>query len=510
MSIDQGGAGHSRRGGVLREAYELPGFSRMDPVDGQWLDPAFSAVYETLVVWTPEHGVEPALASSLSADGEGLSWTLKLPGERHFHSGAACDADAVVRVLNAVRDPVDGVNAELWAPVRAIAAVDATTVRIDLHHPYANLPNALRSYHSAILNPASRREFGKAYGEGIVDATGPFRLTRWESSVVEAQRWDAYPGSNAAGAYRNHGVAHLDAVRWHSIPEGNARVEALERGDVDCVRALPTSLIDRVADHPDLVVGTAEEAAGYYLAVNFERTDLHFDDLRVRRALSHAIDRRELVKRVFDGHAAPGYGPAGPGYVFYEPAVERTNGFDPALSGRLLDEAGLPADADGSRIGCEAMAPDWPEMRLCTSTIAGMLRQVGVELRFSYVDPARFFYDLGSHPAAFVSRWLWPDQLDAITVFTASSARPAPNWQLATVPELDRAYDTFNRAADVDEMHRAAARAQLLVAEQLPLIPLLTPHAVWAHHKRVRGWQPQGPNLYHAYHDVWIDHELHG
>jgi ABC-type transport system substrate-binding protein len=89
------------------------------------------------------------------------------------------------------------------------------------------------------------------------------------------------------------------------------------RGDLDCACALPTSLIERVEANADLVVGTAEEAAGYYLAVNFERHDLGFGDLRVRRALSHAIDRQTRVDRVFDGHAAPGYGPAGPACVLY-------------------------------------------------------------------------------------------------------------------------------------------------------------------------------------------------
>ena len=63
----------------MREAYELEGFSRMDPVDGQWLDPAFSAVYETLVVGTSRGDIEPALASSLTVDDDALGWTLTPP-----------------------------------------------------------------------------------------------------------------------------------------------------------------------------------------------------------------------------------------------------------------------------------------------------------------------------------------------------------------------------------------------------------------------------------------------
>ncbi len=497
------GEGEARAAGVLREAYELQGFSRMDPIDGQWLDPAFSAVYETLLVGAGDGKVEPALASSLEADADHLGWTLTLPPSITFHSGTPCDAAAVALVLDAARDPSQGVNASMWGPVKGVEVIDSTTLHIVLDHPYANLPNVLRSYHTAVFNDASRRSLGSEYGNGTVDATGPFLLSRWETDLVEARRWDSYPGSNAP-SYGNGGIAHLRAIQWLAIPDDLARVEALEQGTVDCVRALPAAMVDRVVAHEDLAVASAEEDSGYYLALNFQRADLRFDDARVRRAVSHAIDRNALVDRVFGGYATPGYGPAGPGYVYYEPKVEATNKFDPRLAAQLLDDAGLGLDDSGVRIVCDALAPDWPEMRACADAVAEMLARVGVVLRFDHRDPTKFFYDLESHPPAFLSRWLWPDQLDAIAVFSASRAQPVPNWQFASIGALDHVYEEFDRASDDAGLRTAAQQAQLLVSKDLPYIPLATPHAIWAHHRDVVGWQPQGPNLYHPYHDVRI------
>ena len=89
--------------------------------------------------------------------------------------------------------------------------------------------------------------------------------------------------------------------------------------------------------------------------------------------------------------------------------------------------------------------------------------------------------------------------------FTASWGRPFPNWQQASVPALDEAYRKWLRAETPEDLQAAATEAQLIVADQLPLIPLLTPDDVWVHSKRVHGWEPAQAILYPFYHNVRLE-----
>jgi ABC-type transport system substrate-binding protein len=89
--------------------------------------------------------------------------------------------------------------------------------------------------------------------------------------------------------------------------------------------------------------------------------------------------------------------------------------------------------------------------------------------------------------------------------FVSSWAHDGPNWQRASHPGIDAASREWQSAPDDETQRRAASTIQLLSAEHLPLIPLFSPSAVWAHHRRVHGWRPTTENLYPLYNDVWLE-----
>jgi hypothetical protein len=99
-------------------------------------------------------------------------------------------------------------------------------------------------------------------------------------------------------------------------------------------------------------------------------------------------------------------------------------------------------------------------------------------------------------PAASISKWLWQDPLDAAIGFSASSTRPFPNWQHASVPELDGAYQGWLRATSGDELRSAAEHVGRVFAATLPYVPLLTPNDIWVHGAHVHGYRPFPANLY--------------
>jgi len=494
-----------RRGGILREAFDYD-FSRVDPAAGAHVDPPWCAIYETALIFDEYGRPGPMIVDRWSSEQDDLVWRLHIRSGARFHSGTACDARAVAAAFDIHRDPVASpVNQFFWAPVSDVS-VDGGDVLIHLRHPYAGLPTLLRSWHSAIHDPGRRAAGGEAYGWEEASGTGPFRLGHWERGVsLQVDRWAGFPGT-AVEWLANRGPAYLDGVRWVAILDERERAAALEAGEVDCAQNPSVLDVARLRQHPDLEVIVHQQSALAYLAVDHETRELGFHDVRVRRALSLALDRERLAREDLAGIGWPAHGPIPSHSLWYEPAVESAASCDPREAIRLLDAAGCMPDADGVRLRFPVLVLEDATLRRVAASVAGMLRAVGVLIDLRPVDGFATFYGrLGEHPPAFLSKWLWPDPVDAIIGFIDSRSHVGPNWQRASIPAIDAACDRWRHAPDADTQRQAASDIQRLSAEHLPLIPLYHPPAVWAHHRRVHGWRPLPTNLYPLYNDVWLE-----
>lgn len=135
------------------------------------------------------------------------------------------------------------------------------------------------------------------------------------------------------------------------------------------------------------------------------------------------------------------------------------------------------------------------------ASLRTQLRIVGIELELKPILTfAGFYQTVANGPASFINKWLWQDPVDAAIGFTASWGRPFPNWQHASIPRLDDAYHDWLRAETSETLQAAASDVQLIVADDLPYIPLLVPQDVWVHSRRVAGWEPAQAILYPFYH----------
>ena len=494
-----------QRGGVLREGYDYD-FSRADPATGAHVDPAWCAIYETVVVADPEGRLGPMLAESWREDPDGLAWRFRIKSGARFQSGAPCDAAAVAAAFNLHGDPGESpVNAFFWTAIESVRA-EGEEVVVALHHPFAGLPSLLRSWHSAIHNQALREQLGDEWGYGAADGTGPFAFVSVRpGEEQEVRRWDDYPGPLTSW-FDNRGPAHLDGVRWLPIVDEGERAAALEAGLVDCVQNPSLLEVERLRSNPELRVIEFQQSSLVYLALDHETTGLGFHDVRVRRAISLAIDRDALVAQDLDGHGWPAHGPIPSASRWYTPEVERLGGYDPGHAEELLDDAGFPRDGDGIRLRFSALVLEDATVRRAAARIVELLARVGVALELRPVAGFDAFYTaLGDHPEAFVSKWFWPDPVDAIVGFVSSWSHAGPNWQRASIPALDSACRAWQQAPDEEALEAAAYELQVRCAEHLPLVPLFSPATVWAHHRRVHGWRPTPTNLYPFYGDVWLE-----
>ena len=94
--------------------------------------------------------------------------------------------------------------------------------------------------------------------------------------------------------------------------------------------------------------------------------------------------------------------------------------------------------------------------------------------------------------------------MDALIGFSSSGTAPFPNWEYASVPALDQAFDRFLRGCSDDDLTAAALDVQRVFAAELPYLPLVTPHDVWAWSRRVSGFRPVHGDLYPRYDDVSV------
>jgi ABC-type transport system substrate-binding protein len=496
-------------GGQLREGFDYP-LSKLDPF-GDHIDPPSVALYETIVAKGPDGQPQPALATHWTVSDDKLTWRFHLrPGAR-YHSGARCDARAVVTALERLRWGFHGGNQLwYWDPVDQAYPEGDETVVFTLHFPYVRLPSLLWGTHTAIHNEAFRAAHADEHGYGVADGTGPFRFKRWSLEEVELERWPDFPGVSS-GFLANGGPASLDGVTWTAMLDPHDRVAALEAGEVDCIHGPDYTDVARLEADPRFRVTRFSQASNAYLALDWRRADLGFDDVRVRRAISLAIDRPKLVANAVLGYGTPTFGPLSPNGEFYDPIVEQGRSCDPSASARLLDEAGWRLGPDGvrvrgeQRLAFECVIQDDAIHRKVAEGLRDCLRVVGIDLQLRPVLTFQGFYRAcEGGPASFINKWLWQDTVDAAIGFTASWGRPSPNWQHAAVPALDAAYHEWLRAETPETLQTAATKAQVIVADELPYIPLLVPHDVWVCRREIHGWDPAQAILYPFYHRTTI------
>jgi len=498
-------------GGTLREGYDLD-FSKLDPVSTSWYDPAFHALYDSLLIDAPDGTLQPNLAESweVSEDGTTVTFTLKEGGL--FHSGAALNAEAVKSLYETIQDPTSGSPlSTLFSPVESIDAPDERTLVLNMAHPYFEVLNVVKTGYWAIAYQATRAAEAEGYGQSVVDGTGPFLFSEWvPGSHTSVIRWEEYPGS-IVPYFENKGTAYLEGIRWEAILEGAQRAIKIENGEIDTLRNPLLQDVARLEQNADLTVSSFSEPSGYILSTNFDRTDLDFQDVKMRQAISHAIDRQAIVTALLADLGSALYGPITPADLYYDPAVEEFNQFDLDKAKALVAELGwAPGDdgiltKDGVRHAFTLVVQAESFNRDLGSVIQGSLAELGMEVTVEALDRGSYFGKLNEGADSSLFYYLWPVPIDVVILFVSSDTIGGSNWSRGGVPAVDEAIEAWKNAANADELMAAGSQFQLAVAENLNTIPLVVRNSVWVQRPNVHGWLPHQYDIYPHYNDVWVD-----
>ena len=329
----------------------------------------YANIFEGLTRFGPDGAVNPGLAATWDISEDGTVYTFALRPGVTFHDGTTLTADDVVFTLDRARAE-GSTNAQpgLFANIVSAEAMDELTLRVTLDGP-----------DGAFL-------FDMAWGDAVIVApesaesnatnpigTGPFRFAnRIEGDRIELVRNDAYWGEAVA----------LEAATFRFISDPNAAFAAMMAGDVDAFPNFPApeTLAQFAADPRfSVIVGSTEGET--ILAMNNAQAPL--DDIRIRQAIAHAINRQDIIDGAMFGYGTPigtHFAPHNPNYV----DLTGLSAYDPDAARALLAEA-APAG-----LSLRLALPPPAYARRGGEIIAAQLREVGIQTEITNLEWAQW------------------------------------------------------------------------------------------------------------------------
>ena len=222
--------------------------------------------------------------------------------------------------------------------VKGVQKVNDYEVIIETDGPFTPLKTHLSHIAAPLIDPAEADKLGTEYGMKP-SGTGPFKFVSWQRNnqfVVEKN-----PN------YFQQGKPYLDKITYRIIPDANARMLALEKGEVDVALTIPPQEVKRLRNDPNIDLREVNITRSVYLAMNYKREP--FNDPKIRQAINYAVDKDAIVVALQEGTVAPATIP----YPKHVPGSAegqvRAYDFDPARAKQMLDETGWMPGSDGIR-----------------------------------------------------------------------------------------------------------------------------------------------------------------
>lgn len=464
------------------------------PYDLDNLDPAsrnrlsdFSLLanfYEPLVVTDADLSARPALAARWS-NPDALTWVFELrPGVR-FHDGMPLTADDVVWSFERLRREADLEMSGHVAGVSGVRALGERTVEVRTSAPVGILLNKLR-----FVLVVRKGEDGEALRRRV-NGTGPYRLAAWEKgTAMTLARNEEYWGRRPSLGLVRIALNRSPADALSDFLEGRSRL----------VQSSARATEERLRREPGVELRRNSSVSVKFLYFDVAREDSSdvpggrnpFRDPRVRRAVSLAVDREELVRRL----SAPA-SPANqlvPSFIFgHDPSLPALRP-DLAEARRLLAEAGWAG-------GFEARFPARGLFAEAAEVVAEMLSRVGVRARVEPLSEAEWFRAMAEGRFSMtISRFGCPTG-DASDLFENAlhSYRPERraglmNYCRYSSGDLDGLVDEAARTLDMARRKTLLLRATRLAMADLPFVPLYVDQDLYAFRSGV-SWRPRNDNF---------------
>lgn len=423
-----------------------------------------------------------------------------------WHDGQPFTAEDVKFTFEMIMHPRTMVTSRQgYEKIEKVEVVDAHTVRMtykEVYAPYYDRFSAILPKHllaKELDDPKGDSINKSAYNRHPV-GTGPYKFKSWTSGDhIAFTAFDDY--------WR--GKPKIQNLKMRIVPDENAAFTLLKSGELDIYQSADISKFEAVKKlgHVDVVAQPA--LTWELLGLNVDRP--HLSDIRVRRAIAHSINKKQISEKIYQGLYPPAFSDQTPLSWAYNKKIENYYPYDPEKAKALLDEAGWKPGLDGIR------TKDGDRLSLKITTVAGRkareltelvmkyyFKKVGIELVIDNVPGTILF---GPYPGGTLKggkfdlgMWAWVAGVDPDNNSLWHSSQIAGkgnNGQNSTRfrnAEMDKLLVEGTQVLEREKRAAIYKRTAEILAEQVPIIPLL----YWANinpvNKRLKNFKPNPSN----------------
>jgi peptide/nickel transport system substrate-binding protein len=420
---------------------------------GSIMEPLIDADYE-------KRGYRGVLAESWQMSGTKIQF--KLRRNIRFHDGTPLTSRDVIASFKRILTDKASLQAPNLENVKEMDAPDDHSFVVALKRADATALEDISG--RVIMKQAAAEKMGELDNRPV--GTGPFKFTSWErSGQFVVRRNENYWGT----------PAKIDEVIYKAIQEDAARIAALEAGQADVISNLPPHEIARLKANPKVRVQAVQSLRPIFLVLSPAYKPL--DNVKVRRAITHAIDRERIIKHVLEGTAYPLSGLLSPQVFGYDPGA-KAFAYDPDKAKQLLNEAGF---ANGFEIDYYSPTGRYPKDREVALVIVEQLSRVGIKANLKTPEWAIFNTDYknGKYPIYLTGRGSLTDgDILFQQYFRTGTTRRVLGY---SNPKLDEILDVERQTFDNKKREKLLWDAHRIILEDAPAVPLWNSMDVYAH-----------------------------
>jgi peptide/nickel transport system substrate-binding protein len=468
---------------------------------------AAGKLFEGLLQYSFKLEPLPQLAKSWSLSDDRKTYTFKLQDNVKFHDGQPMTADDVIFSVTKFHLELSPRARPIFSMIKEATAPDPHTVMLTLAQPFdpfllmfdvtacAIVPKHVYDGTDYRTNPANQHPIG----------TGPFQFVEWQrGNFIRMKKFDQYWAA---------GEPYMDEIIYNIIPDSQSRALALETGKVQLTQANDIEPFDipRFKAKPNLEV----ELRGWEYASQLSWIEINhrvkpLDDIRVRQAISHALDRNFILNKLWFGIGKVATGPIASTTRFYDPKVAKLQAYDPNMAKTLLDAAGLKPNAKGVRFTIKQLALPYGEVWTRLSEyFRTALGHVGIEVVLETTDAGAWAKRIGDWDyetsTNFLSQFGDPTLgVERSYVSTNIKKITFTNTGGYANPKVDDLFATARQSGDPAVRAKAFSDVQAILCDEVPQIWLMELAWPTIHEKKLHNviTTAMGPNA--GFSGAWI------
>jgi oligopeptide transport system substrate-binding protein len=457
----------------------------------------------------------PAAATSWDVSPDGLVYTFHLRKDGKWSNGDPVTASDFTFSMKRILTPTFAANYSymLWPIKNAEAynsgkitdfeqvgakALDPLTLQLTLEQPTPYLP-ALASHTTWLpVHQSTIEKYGK-YDEkgtkwtrpGNLVGNGAFNLVEWIPNARIAVEKNPL--------YWNAENVRLHRIEFYPIEKPDLEELNYRSGQLHVTYNLPMSKIPVYRAHQPSDLAVDPVLASYYIFINVTKPP--FDNKKLRQALTHALPREQLCKDITDGTYPPAYTLTPANCGGYTPRAKVTDDFD--LARKLLAEAGYPNGAGLPPIEIQSYESE-VSLRMLEAIQAVWLRELNVHVTIAQLEQKTLFSNQkdGTYGMA-TSAWI-ADFPDPQTFLGTMVTGCGNNWAKWSNKDFDALIDEAGKTADNSKRMEMFQKAEAILLDEAPLIPLYHRPQVYARNPAIRGWTTTIVG-FHDFTKIWLE-----